>query len=174
MSNWLDVRIKLYSEKDQIEEVGKKFKDYFYKSTRRDPNASVQMGSLESKFVWCAVKHFEDFNSIVCYTKVGFDEFDAAKVCKWITSKFPEIHKIDIQIRDDGSKVFSLFQWSINMKNTLKCRKIDPMQYPDMSDGCMDVYSEEASKRLSTSLKNAGFTNVISLDKQREAYQDNE
>ena len=174
MSNWLDVRIKLYSEKAEIEQIAKKFKDYFYKSTKHDPNTSVMLGSTDYKFIWCAIKSFDDFNSIVCHTKVGMDEYDAAKICKWLFTKFPDIKKIDIQIRDDGSKIFSLFQWAYTMKNTLKCRKIDPMQYPDMSDGYQDSYTEEASKRISTALKNSGFTNVISLDKQREPYPSNE
>ena len=168
MSNWLDVRIKLYSEKTLIETIAKKFKDYFYRTTRKDPNTPINLGSTDAKFVWCAIKPFDNFNSIVGYTKVGFDEIDAAKVCKWIATKFEDIKDIDIQIRDDGSKIFAVYHWSRTSKDTLKCRRIDPMLYPNMSDGMMDSYTEEASKKISIALKNSGLTNTISLDKKRE------
>lgn len=168
MSNWLDVRIKLYSDKAQIESITKKFKDYFYKTTRKDPNAPINLGSTESKFIWCAIKPFDNFNSIVGHTKIGFDEIDAAKVCKWIMSKFEEIKDIDIQIRDDGSKICAVYHWSRTAKDTLKCRKIDPMLYPAMTDDMKDSYTEAASKKISMALKNSGLTNVISIDKKRE------
>ena len=171
MSNWLDVRIKLYSDKDQIEEIGKKFKEYFYKTVKRDPNTSVNMGSLDSKFVWCAIKSFDNFNSIVCHTKTGFDEIDAAKVCRWISSKFPDIKGIDIQIRDDGSKIFAIYQWNRSSEGILKCRKIDPMMYPDMTD-MLDSYSEAASKTISAALKNSGLISTIGIDKKHDSYQE--
>ena len=83
-------------------------------------------------------------------------------------SKFEEIKDIDIQIRDDGSKIFAVYHWSKTAKDTLKCRRIDPMLYPAMTDDMKDSYTEAASKKISMALKNSGLTNVISIDKKRE------
>lgn len=168
MSNWLDVRIKLYSDKSRLEEIAKKFKDYFYKSTKRDPNASINLGSQESKFVWCAIKSFENFNSIVCYTKVGFDEINAIEVCKWIIGKFEEIKDINIQTRDDASKIFAIYHWTRTSASSIKCKKIDPLMYPNMKGDLSDSYSEEASKRISVALKQSGITTVLSMNHTRD------
>ena len=167
MSNWLDVRIKLYSDKSQVASIGKKFKDYFHKSTRKDPCAAIYLGSEESKFVWCAIKSFDNFNSVMCYTKCGFDEVCAGDVCAWIGAKFEDIKDIDIQIRDDGSKVFAIYHWSRSSKDSLRCRRIDPMLYPNMSADMLDSYTEAASKRISAALKNSGIVNVVSVGARR-------
>ena len=163
MSNWLDVRIKLYSDKSQIDSIREKFREYFYKTTRRDHNAAINLGSTESKFVWCAIKPFENFNSIVGNAKVGLNEPEAADICKWISSKFPDITEIDIQTRDDASRIFAVFRWSKNQSHILKSKKIDPLHYPDLGND-LDGYSDAASKKISIALRTYGVASVFGMN----------
>ena len=166
MSNWLDVRIKLYSDKEQIEALGKKVKDYVYKSTKGDVNASVNFGVNDYKFIWCGVKPLDNFVSVMCYTKVGFDEESAAAVCKWISSKYPSITSIDIQTRDDDSRIFAVYRWTATTPSMVRCRRIDPDLYPSINEDSKNSYSETTVKTLAEALKNSGIVGMVGVHKK--------
>ena len=164
MSNWLDVRIKLYSDKPDIETVYKKFRDLFHYVTKNDVDASVHIGSSSSKLIWCAVKAYETFNSIIGYTKVGMNENDICAIVKWITSKFPQINGISFQLRDDGSKIYHLYNWKKTTPNSLYIKKLDPEFYPQFDENVIDTYTEATAKPLQNAIKDHSIPGTMPVD----------
>ena len=164
MSNWLDVRIKVYAGKEEVMDMYKKFKEMFTTITKIDTNAPINLGSSDSKLVWCAARTYDGFVSIIGYTKVGMSDNNVCAIVKWISGKFPKVTQISIQARDDGSHIFHTYMWKTFTPNTLFVKKIDYDFYPVFNKETIDSYTEETSKAIQKALKEHGIAGVIPVD----------